>query len=241
MLMQLGNIRCAATLIWLEDTAQLAQWARQLKLAAVGRLSANIAHEIRNPLAVISIASQLLRESDRLDDSDRRLLDSAQHQIERVNGIIENVLQLSRRGASHLEHTLQADWLNEFVEDAIDCERLDENKNIVDVEPDDLSVEFVAGHLYQMVWNRVQNACEHAGQSSEFRVWLEGRITETGQTCIDIIDNGPGICTETAQKILKPFYDTSATGAGLGLYLARELAETDGACLNLIDPRANGP
>lgn len=238
--LQLGNIRGAATLIWLEDTAQLAQQAQQMKLAAVGRLSANIAHEIRNPLGAISHAGQLLNESERLDDNDRHLIDIIQRHTTRVNSIIENVLQLSRRGAAHPQTILLADWLNEFVDDGIDCQRIAEDTISVDVEPDDLSIRFDAGHLHQLVWNLVQNACQHGGTSDNFQIRLEGRIQETGSAYLDIIDNGPGIDQETAQQIFEPFFTTSAQGTGLGLYLAKELAETNGARLNLIETSDQG-
>ncbi len=237
---QLGNIRGAATLIWLEDTAQLAQQAQQMKLAAVGRLSANIAHEIRNPLGAISHAGQLLNESARLDSNDRHLLDIIQRHAVRVNDIIENVLHLSRRGAAHPQPILLADWLNEFMDDGIDGGRIEEGTMSVDVEPDELTVSFDTGHLHQLIWNLVQNAYEHNQSADNFRIQLIGRINETGTPYLDIIDNGSGIDPETAQQIFEPFFTTSTQGTGLGLYLAKELAESNGARLDMIKTSEQG-
>ncbi|MGD8886252.1 MAG: histidine kinase dimerization/phospho-acceptor domain-containing protein, partial [Gammaproteobacteria bacterium] len=94
----LGSDDSSATLIFLEDTARMAQQAQQMKLASLGRLTASIAHEIRNPIGAISHADQLLAESNNLDDADKRLTEIIHSHTERVNNIIENVLQLSRRG-----------------------------------------------------------------------------------------------------------------------------------------------
>jgi len=238
--LQLGNIRGTATLIWLEDREQLAQQAQQMKLAAVGRLSANIAHEIRNPLGAISHAGQLLNESTHLDDNDRHLIDIIQRHCQRVNSIIENVLQLTRRGDAHPQAILLADWLNELVEDAIESRRLPADSINVEIDPDDLTVRFDATHLHQLVWNLIQNALQHGSDAASIRIRLTGYVDENGFPTLDILDNGPGIDADTAQKIFEPFYTTAADGTGLGLYLARELAEINRARLLFVSPAAGG-
>ena len=82
---------------FLEDTGEIQQQAQQLKLAELGRLSASIAHEVRNPLGAISHAAQLLNESDELESADQRLTDIIISHCQRMNGVVENVLEMSRR------------------------------------------------------------------------------------------------------------------------------------------------
>ncbi|MAT66678.1 MAG: hypothetical protein CMN57_13690 [Gammaproteobacteria bacterium] len=238
---RLGSGPEAATLIYLEDTALLAQQAQQMKLAALGRLTASIAHEIRNPLGAISHADQLLGESPNLRDDDRRLVEIIASHADRVNGIVENVLQLSRRGAAQPQRLLLADWLNEFVDDMISYQNLDSDTVTVDIDPVDLQIEFDPGQLNQLICNLIQNALNHGNRSGQtLEVKLVGRIAESGAPCLDVIDNGPGIDSETRASIFEPFFTTSASGTGLGLYLARELAEINRARLNYIEREEGG-
>ncbi|BCO33075.1 sensor protein PilS [Thiohalobacter sp. COW1] len=238
---RLGSGTDAATLIYLEDTALMAQQAQQMKLAALGRLTASIAHEIRNPLGAISHADQLLGESPNLGDADRRLVEIIASHADRVNGIVENVLQLSRRGTTQPQRLLLADWLNEFVDDMINYQNLDSDTVTVDIDPVDLQIEFDPGQLNQLVCNLIQNALNHGSRSGQtLEVKLVGRIAESGAPCLDVIDNGPGIDSEALGSIFEPFFTTSANGTGLGLYLARELAEINRARLNYIEREEGG-
>ncbi|BAZ95011.1 signal transduction histidine kinase [Thiohalobacter thiocyanaticus] len=238
---RLGSGADAATLIYLEDTALMAQQAQQMKLAALGRLTASIAHEIRNPLGAISHADQLLGESPNLGDADQRLVEIIASHADRVNGIVENVLQLSRRGTTQPQRLLLADWLNEFVDDMINYQNLDSDTVTVDIDPVDLQIEFDPGQLNQLTCNLIQNALNHGSRSGQtLEVKLVGRISESGAPCLDVIDNGPGIDSETLGSIFEPFFTTSASGTGLGLYLARELAEINRARLNHIEREEGG-
>lgn len=237
----LGSGPEVATLIYLEDTSLLAQQAQQMKLAALGRLTASIAHEIRNPLGAISHAEQLLGESPDLKDNDRRLVEIIASHADRVNGIVENVLQLSRRGTVQPQVLLLADWLNEFVDDMINYQSLGSDTVTVDIDPVDLRIEFDPGQLNQLMCNLIQNALNHGGSPEPgTRITLLGRIGDNGAPHLDVIDNGPGIDEETRTHIFEPFFTTSAQGTGLGLYLARELAEINRARLNYIEPDAGG-
>ena len=95
--------------------------AHQVKLAALGRLTANIAHEIRNPLGAISHAAQLLRESPELSPSDSRMADIIQRHCERVNQIVESVMHISRREPPKPQYLLLAPWLEEFVSEYLNA------------------------------------------------------------------------------------------------------------------------
>ena len=111
----LGGATPGPTLIFLEDTSLMAERVQQSKLAALGRLSASIAHEIRNPVGAMSHAGQLLAESPNLGSDDRRLTDIIRNNSERVSTIINNVLQLSRREATKPSRLSLGDWLDEFL------------------------------------------------------------------------------------------------------------------------------
>src|SRR5262249_34835620 len=99
----LGATSPAPVIVFLEDTSLLAERIQQSKLAALGRLSASIAHEIRNPVGAMSHAGQLLGESPNIGAEDRRLTEIIRANAERVSAIINNVLRLSKREASQVE------------------------------------------------------------------------------------------------------------------------------------------
>ncbi len=224
----LGNRPEAGTLILVESMEQIDEQTQQLRLAALGRLSASIAHEIRNPLSAIGHALQLLGESARLDGEDRHLIEIAEKHVRRVNRIIGNVLQLSRRQRPQPRTLLLADWLNEYVEEGIEAGQLDPDQVEVDVEPVDLRVTADPVHLRQILDNLVRNALEHADTSEPVRIRLQARPRREGGVELDVIDNGAPIDPDTARHMFEPFYTSHPAGTGLGLYLARELASSNG-------------
>ncbi len=239
-LVPLGAGARAGTAVFLEDTAAIVQRARQMKLAALGRLTASIAHEIRNPLGAISHAAQLLAESPGLGDADRRLVDIVVAQCDRVNAIVENVLRLSRGGPSRPERIELERWLEDFADEFAAAAHLEDEALEVAAEPG-TRVRFDPSHLHQVLWNLCQNAAEH-GRGSDGRLHLEiraGRLDPaSGAVVVEVCDHGPGIEPEQAEQIFEPFYTTRAEGSGLGLYLARELCEVNGARLDHVpNPR----
>ena len=208
-------------IVFLDDSSRLAQQSQQIKLASLGRLTASIAHEIRNPLGAISHAAQLLSESDKLDRADARLTEIIENHTRRVNDIIENVLQLSRRSPAASRELPLKPWLDEFLFELVQAEHFDLTRIHVRVEPQDLSIRIDPGHLQQILWNLCQNAIRHAGDPPELRI--EARTGEGGAVHLDVIDNGPGIADDVVAQIFEPFYTTASSGTGLGLYIAREL------------------
>jgi len=238
-------------LIFLEDTSVMAQQAQHLQLAALGRLTASIAHEIRNPLGAISHAGQLLDESPNLDKHDKRLTQIIADQSARMNTIIENIMQLGRRDHSRPEIFELRNFLQKFVSSfttnqQIDHELKGEQDNnpeeiFVDIQPNDVKIRFDISHLEQILTNLCENGLRHSqNYEGNPKVELRGGITpEFNRPFLDIIDHGDGMDTETAQHIFEPFYTTEATGSGLGLYISRELAECNQARMNYI-PVATG-
>ncbi len=239
-ILTLGAGRQGGVLIFLEDLAELRARVQQVKLVSLGRLSANIAHEIRNPLSAMMHAAQLLEESE-LDPGDRRLLTIVQQQGQRLNGIIESVLSLSRREQPRREVIALKPWLEQFIE-SLKMQRELQHINLqLASVPSDLKLRFDAGHLDQIVGNLVGNAAMHARPASGDAVVSFSAGTDVaGNAWLDIKDNGPGIPKGKADQLFEPFFTTSRQGTGLGLYLCRELCESNQARLNLRDNPEGG-
>lgn len=246
----LGARASAGVVVFLEDAAAMNQRAQQLKLASLGRLTAGIAHEVRNPLGAISHAGELLGENPALPRSERRLTEIINTNAKRVNEIIENVMQLSRRQATSPEHMELADWVAEFARDFA-AETGAQDALETRLEPNSIVVRFDPGQLRQVVWNLCENGLRHGNDPA--RVELRaGLHADTRRPYLEVADNGSGIDVEHAQHIFEPFFTTHAEGSGLGLYIARELCLSnqaslvlapaeEGACfrLNFADPRRN--
>ena len=237
----LGTSEGLGSLIFLEDTATMSKQAQQIKLASLGRLTASIAHEIRNPLGAISHATQLLDESRALDDGDRRLITIIGNHTRRVNTVVENVLQLSRPGTSIPQQTKLQDWLEKFAHEFAHSGNCQPDQISFSVQPENLEVHSDPSLLHQVVWNLCQNAALHGTENpAMLQIRLVGRRSATsGRPYLDIIDNGSGIEPELAEKIFEPFFTTKSSGTGLGLYIAREICESNQSHLDYI-PAADG-
>ncbi len=244
----LGSAEPAPILIFLEDTSALAAQVQQSKLAALGRLSASIAHEIRNPVGAMSHAGQLLAESPQLSGDDQRLTEIIRANAARVSGIIDNVLQLSRRGEAHIETLSLRGWIEDFCQEFCETmqwppERLKAQgtESSLIFGEQDIEVRADPGQLRQVIWNLCDNAIKHAVKERADRL-VEirfGRLNATARPFLEVADRGPGVPSENVERIFEPFFSGERGGTGLGLFLARELAQTSGATL-LYEPRAGG-
>lgn len=222
------------SLVFLDDSSVVSRRAESLTLAALGRFSASLAHEIRNPLAAINYAVQLLEESKSIVDGDRRLLQIIHQQCQRTNGIVESVLGLARRERASPEHVDLNTYVRRFV---------DEYQQSMSIETD--SLEPVIGtkpvsalvdprHLQQVLTVLVQNALNYGRLPGEpARVRLRVFQVEN-KPMIDVLDRGPGIPEAVAVQLFRPFYTTSEHGTGLGLYIARELCRANQASLEYV-------
>lgn len=228
------------TLVFLEDLAQIAQQAQQLKLVALGRLTAGIAHEIRNPLGAISHAAQLLRESEELNGADRRLTQIIQDHSQRMNRVIENVLQLSRRQQTVPQRLDLKPWLEQFVAD-IREHATDRQTIHLSVAAGDFKTLMDPDQLNQVLDNLIRNAWRHSAQNhDQAQVWLALFIdSDTQLPILEILDDGPGVSPDHQAQLFEPFFTTSHQGTGLGLYLSRELCESNQARLD-FKPRHDG-
>lgn len=216
------------TLIFLEDLSSVARQAQQLKLVSLGRLTASIAHEVRNPLGAISHAAQLLWESEALEPADRRLAQIIQDQSQRMNLIIENVLQLSRRRQAEAQQLDLVPWLEHFVA----TRGLEPHQQLHLQSPAaPVRTQMDASQLEQVLTNLIQNGLRYSAQQhSQAQVWLHlSRDPHTAQPILEVLDDGPGVPEAQIQHIFEPFFTTDHKGTGLGLYLCRELCESNQA------------
>lgn len=230
------------SLIFLEDTANVARQAQQIKLASLGRLTASIAHEIRNPLGAISHATQLLDESEALEDGDRRLVMIIGEHTRRVNAVVENVLQLSRPGTSLPQQIRLQDWLHQFVDEFTHSGICRPDHVSCSVTPSGLEVYMDPSLLHQVVWNLCLNAVRHGrldGAAPAIRL-IGSHTGSAAAGRLDIIDNGPGIATDMVDKIFEPFFTTGGSGTGLGLYISREICESNQARLEYLPAPGGG-
>lgn len=225
----IGDRTNPRTLIVLEDTAHLIAEVQQLKLASLGRLTAGIAHEIRNPLGAISHASQLLDESSDLPGPDRRMIEIIQQNSVRVNQVVESILKLSRQDNPHPKPLVLAPWLAEQVPEILQMHKLGPMQIEAEVEPPATTVFADPGQLRQIVGVLCDNAVRHFDREPEaLNIRLVGGITpESGGPFLELRDNGPGIAKDAQHNLFEPFFTTRNEGTGLGLYIASQLSEAN--------------
>lgn len=228
-------------LIFLDDTSLVSRRAEELTLSSLGRLSASIAHEIRNPLAAIRYSAQLLAESTLMEPGDRRMVEIINNHCVRLNEIIENILQLSRRERSRPETLDLGRWARGFVDEYKLGNDIG-NDSLQAIVNDEAPVALAdPQQLQQVVWNLVQNALRYGRLPGEpARVMVVARSGEHGVPILEVVDRGPGIAPKVAAQIFEPFYTTHEYGTGLGLYLARQMAEANQAALEYVRVAGGG-
>ncbi len=229
----------AQILLSLEDASLLREQAQQIKLAALGRLSAGIAHEIRNPLSAITQASQLLAESATLDPGNHRLLDMVQRHAARIERIVRDVLDLSRRNSADQVRLRLREWLTRTA--ALYHESYPQGARPIELTdvPAELYVQFDVEHLQQVLFNLWDNSFSHGAPAQRAAtVMMQATVSDDDEAVVlDVLDDGPGIPPELHERIFEPFFTSTSTGTGLGLYLCRELCEYNQARINHVPSR----
>jgi len=229
---EVGAMENPGTLIFLEDGSLQGQRAQEMKLAALGRFTASIAHELRNPLGAISHANQLLGESEQLGQSEKHLSQIIHRHTDRVNQIIETILKLSRRETTEPQQMNLSEWVERYQSELLDAGRLQADELSLDLPKETIRVRMDPDHLHQVVDNLVNNALRHGEEGHQHRVALRVALIGRGERpCLEVSNPGKVIPEEDANNIFEPFYTASPRGTGLGLFVARELCDCNRARL----------
>lgn len=234
-----GRGGAVGAVLFLEDMTRVQAQARQMKLASLGRLTANIAHEIRNPLSAISHATELLQEEAALNETAARLLRIIHENTQRLDRMVQDVLRLNRRDSAHKEEFRLAEFLRTFAEQFCGIERVD--PQVIRFEfAAEVSVRFDRSHLNQVMWNLCRNALRHCrGVPGSIRIKVD-HSPWADRVRLSVIDDGPGVAPEYRAHLFEPFFTTVASGTGLGLYIAREVCEANGAALEYMESSLGG-
>ena len=239
----IGRNRAGGALIFLEDASAVAEQVRQTKLATLGRLTASIAHEIRNPLSAVSHANQLLAESPQIEGQDKRLTEIISEHAKRMERIVENIMQLSRRDNTRAEELDLVAWLKDFLGEFRDRHGLGPQALLLRMEAESVPrMRVDPTHLHQILWNLSENALRYGanpdsgGKLVEYRI---GPLLSPRAGFLEVLDRGPGVAPDMADHIFEPFYTSDPRGTGLGLFIARELCECNRAHLSYA-PRPQG-
>jgi len=220
-------------LIFVEDVGRQQQEARQVKLAALGRLTANMAHEIRNPLSAISHAAELLAEEPP-GNGVARLTRIIGDNTQRLNHLVSEVVELGRRDRVNPENIDLQDFFHCLI-DEYSLRDSGSSSRISAAPPPGVSIRFDRGHLHRVVANLLDNALRYASLTpGAVRIEVEQNELQN-RLSLHVIDDGKGIEDAEYNQIFEPFFTTRAAGTGLGLYIARELCEANGARLFLLE------
>ena len=237
----IGDKTPAPTVVFLEDAGRVRAQAQQMKLVALGRLTASIAHEIRNPLSSINHAAELLKEDAGRSAADERLLTIIEQNAHRLDRMVQEVLYLNRRDRAHPEPIDAAAYLEQFVRDFCGNEKIDPRVIAVELGTT-RRIVFDRSHLDQIVWNLTRNACRHSqGLAGSVKINVQSAPVNTSAKphvpdlmWLSVEDDGPGVAVDAMAHLFEPFFTTDSQGTGLGLYIAQELSEVNGARIEYL-------
>lgn len=219
------------------------------KLASIGRISASIAHEIRNPLTSVKLNIQKVMESEGLDDIDKEHLDISQEGIGHIENFIKELLNFTRVSELHLNYFSVEQIVDESIKMIRNTLKLKDVELTKEVQERLPQVLVDGDKIRQVLLNILHNACEAVDKGGKITIALSLLKGRRGQKVrIRISDNGPGIPKKDKENIFEPFYTTKSTGIGLGLANARKIIvqhkgsiytvenEGSGACFDLLIP-----
>ena len=225
-----GSAAAGDTLIYLTDFESIQRHLQQIKLAALGRLTASMAHEIRNPLSAVSQAAELLREEKR-GEMQGRLIRIINDNAQRIERMIRDVLALGRREHALPEALPLAVFVGEVIDARVFRDAAERDLFAVDIDPA-LTFAIDRAHLYQILDNLLANARRYcSGATAAVRLRAVPLAGE--RIALHVCDDGPGLDEAMRRHLFEPFFTSHAKGTGLGLYIARELAEANDATLEL--------
>ena len=219
--------------VFLQDLSQVQTQAQQMKLAALGRLTANVAHEIRNPLSAISHANQLLQETV-TDSASQRMVKIINDNVERMNQMVTDILELNRRDRTNQQQFALNDFLLEFYDQFCPAEKVPNECFALKLPDTNAQIYFDWRHLNQICWNLCKNGWRHCSKSNQ-ALRLNVRLNQKKSlVIIEVVNDGVAISEETRAHLFEPFFTTESTGTGLGLYIAKELTEANNAMISCV-------
>ncbi len=218
-------------LLYLEDMSLEREAARNTRLAALGRLAAAIAHEIRNPLSAIYQSAQLLSESPAITPEDQRITGIIRNHSERIERIVGAVLGVSRGDPGEPTRISLRPWLERFAETFTAQHHLP--NDALAVTGEDLEIYIDPYRLEQVLTNLCENSLSHNEQHDPEMIQLKvSTAADSNTPVLDVIDHGSGIDADDRRHLFEPFFSTRSGGTGLGLYISRELCESGDARLS---------
>ncbi len=218
------------SLLFIDQQAQINEKSQQINLATLGQLSATIAHELRNPMAAIYSASQLLTESENIDEQDKELTEIISKQIERSNKIIEDILLMSKQHIAEQTKINLDEKLKVFKNEYCQQNNLEDDAINIELDNKTLFIEFDSSHLTQLLWNLTDNAIKH-GTDGNLSISVSN---EAENVLIDFRNNGEKFKSIVEESIFTPFFTTHTQGTGLGLYICREMCKSNNAKLEYL-------
>ena len=216
-------------LLFLDDYTPMIQFAQSLKLNSLGRLTGSIAHEIRNPLAAVSNAVQLLAENEAMSEGDRELANIIVRNTARMNETVSSVLELSRRTPPNFEPIDIDEWIPLVISEYKEAISHDAILSFTGSCPSPIMAD--KKQLKRVLDNLIDNALRHSEAKTGART-AQLHVSQSDNhhvCCIDVIDDGEGVPESAQARLFEPFFTTRPEGTGLGLYLCKELCESNGA------------
>jgi signal transduction histidine kinase len=211
------------------------------KLASIGRISASIAHEIRNPLTSVKLNIQKVMESEELDDIDREHLDISQEGIGHIETFIKELLNFTRVSELQLAYFSAKQIMDESVKMMRNSLKLRDVELVINIQEGLPHVLVDGDKIRQVLLNILHNACEAVEKGGEIVISLSLLKGRRGRKLkILVSDNGPGIPEKDRENIFEPFYTTKSTGIGLGLANARKIIEQHKGSIRIIKSERPG-
>ncbi len=229
----MDEIQPPILMLFIRSEDDIYQDSQADKLAALGQLTANIAHEIRNPLSAIRHANELICEANPSPFT-QKLEKMINSNINRIDKLLEDVLAINKRLKPNIESIDLNIFLTEFLQHIYLSTPELENKIEINYFTENTIILFDKTQLQQVLWNLINNAWRHSKQDQD-AIKIQIRPSRNKNLLrLGIQDNGPGIPPEIYHKIFEPFFTTETKGTGLGLFIARELTQSNNASLQYL-------